>query len=179
MRRVDRVAAALVVALAVLATSAVGCTGEATRAVELTQLGPEQRYQHALPVVSAYLRAITDHRPLYRFTAPETASQRTSLRRLERWLGGVPAHDLRIDATSLGRDDPRTTGVIVSLAAPLALYPPSGEVNIGQLALLVRQDDDGHWRMAADITASESGCCAATAWRPCATPRSWSVAAAS
>jgi hypothetical protein len=144
------------VLLAVLTTSALGCTGAATRAVERTQLDPEQRYQRALPVVSAYLRAITDHRATGRYTEPGTAWQRRSLARLERWLGGVPARDLRIDTTSLGRDDPRTAGVIVSLAAPLAPDPPTAEVNIGQLALLVRQDNDGRWRVAADLTSRES-----------------------
>jgi hypothetical protein len=120
------------------------------------QPSPEQRFQAARPVVIRYLTAIADHRPLAAYTAPANASERTSLIRLQRWLGGIPAAGLQIDATSLGRDDPFTTGVIVTLAAPLGGRPSTETVSIGQIAMLARVGPDGRWRVAADISRPES-----------------------
>ncbi|MDX6521136.1 MAG: hypothetical protein QOF08_1741 [Gaiellales bacterium] len=145
--------AAAVAALTILATA---CTGAATRAVEDAQPSPDQRYQAARPVVIRYLTAIAHHRPLVAYVAPATASDRASLIRLQRWLGGIPAAGLQIDVTSLGRDDPGTAGMIATLAAPLGGRPSTATVSIGQLALLVRRGDDGGWRVAADISRPES-----------------------
>jgi hypothetical protein len=124
--------------------------------VEAAQPSPDQRYQAARPVVTRYLTAIAEHRPLAAYTAPQTASERASLKRLQRWLGGIPTAGLRIDTTSLGRDDPGTTGVSATLAAPLGGRPSTVSVRIGQLALLARRGDDGRWRVAADISRPES-----------------------
>ena len=145
--------AVLVTALTIGATS---CTGAATRAVEATQPSPDQSFQAARPVVIRYLTAVADHQALAPYTAPRTASERASLSRLQRWLGGIPAAGIQIDATSLGRDEPGTTGVIVTLAAPLGGRPSTTTVNLGQLALLARRGDDGRWRVAADISRPES-----------------------
>jgi hypothetical protein len=146
-------AAAVAATLTILATA---CTGAATRAVEDAQPSPDQRYQAARPVVIRYLTAIADHRPLAAYTAPATASERASLIRLQRWLGGIPATGLQIDVTSLERDDPGTAGAIATLAAPLGGRPSTATMSIGQLALLVRRGDDGGWRVAADISRPES-----------------------
>jgi hypothetical protein len=151
--RLSAAAAVLAVALTVMATA---CTGSATRAVEAAQPSPDQRYQAARPVVIDYLTAIADHHPLAAYTAPATASERASLIHLQRWLGGIPAAGLQIDATSLARADPATTGVIVTLAAPLGGRPSTTTVDLGQLALLARRGDDGRWRVAADISRPES-----------------------
>jgi len=142
--------------VAALTIVASACTGAATRAVEDAQPSPDQRYQAARPVVTSYLTAIADHRLLAAFTAPATAAERTSLIRLQRWLGGIPAAGLQIDTTGLGRDDPLTAGVIVTLAAPLGGPPSTATVSIGQIALLARRGDDGRWRVAADISRPES-----------------------
>jgi hypothetical protein len=103
----------------------------------------------ARAVAMRYFRRAIAGRPTGRLVAPRTASDRRSLRTLQRWLGSIPAHDVHGIAVPLSSGSRGSASVLVSMHGRLGRGPGNATVSFGRHRMLLRRGAAG-WRVAAD-----------------------------
>jgi hypothetical protein len=132
---------------------AVGCSS--------SQASPSSSARPTTPVVatppagaaarSVALRYVTSAaagRPVAGLASPRTTAGRRSLKGLERWLGSIPAHDVRAVAASRPSDAPGAASVLVTVRGRLG--PGAGNAAVGFGGIQVRlRHGPGGWRVVA------------------------------